>query len=56
MMLSHQQMGHEAAKTVGEYDSSMANFDISQDCLEIAADGFAVSGPMDKEWCSGGYW
>lgn len=42
MMLSHQQMGHEAAKTVGEYDSSMANFDISQDTFTRCEQVFAV--------------
>ena len=31
MMLSHQQMGHDAARAVGEHDATMDNFVISQD-------------------------
>ena len=30
MMLSHQQMGHVAAKTIGEHDAAMDSFVISQ--------------------------
>ena len=30
-MLSHQQMGHDAARAVGEHDATMDNFVISQD-------------------------
>ena len=35
-MLSHQQMGHDAARVIGEYDSGMDSLSISQD--EVRAD------------------
>ena len=30
-MLSHQQMGHDAARVIGEYDSGMDSLSISKD-------------------------
>lgn len=42
MMLSHQQMGHDAARAVGEHDATMDNFVISQGTFTRIEQAFAI--------------
>jgi len=42
MMLSHQQMGHDAARVIGEYDSGMDSLSISKETFQSIEQAFAI--------------
>jgi len=42
MMLSHQQMGHDAARVIGKYDSGMDSMSISKETFRSIEQAFAI--------------